>query len=463
MVESEYQLFIEFLKTLSGALWLISWSLITCEFFLNRGRHSLWSLAMATVITLSSVGPAFSQWASLILWIVFWGWAFKQQKNQTQKSDSKLARQVILQSVSIHSILILLFFFFFGRDFFLLQGYSVAIFQEERLALLIRSAFLLGLACYFRPTETQRPKSKKALFSYLPLITASLAFIFIFYGLWQISILHHQSQFVPEPKEIQINIFLFLQELLKTSFITLGLIYLISRKTSVISDPPSYWFPVLKRLLLFTSLILISGFLILGAQAWTLFQKGALPSIESKYTVKKEFLELLLAQEDPWFLHHHGVSWHTVDLALHRNYSSGRYRLGASSITMQLAKIVYLTPEKTIKRKIQQLWIAWFLEWSYDKESLLRYYLEAIDFGLPQKGLEYASHVYFSKTPNTLTFEESGILVRGVVNPQKLSSNTLVREAQKRSTIVIYNNYTQHIAPFLDEDLNKLSIVEKSQ
>ena len=107
----------------------------------------------------------------------------------------------------------------------------------------------------------------------------------------------------------------------------------------------------------------------------------------------------IVAVEDYRFFEHFGLDPVAVTRALVRNIQAGQIVEGGSTITQQLAKNLYLTPERTLQRKIKELLLTFKLETRYCKQQILRLYLNTIDFGHGAYGIEVASQTYFGKMP----------------------------------------------------------------
>ncbi len=111
----------------------------------------------------------------------------------------------------------------------------------------------------------------------------------------------------------------------------------------------------------------------------------------------------IMTTEDNGFFKHHGWVSSEFKSALRRNLQGGGFRLGASSITMQMTKNVLLTKDKTLSRKLQELFLVWYLEQELPKERILELYFNAIEFGPRIYGIGAATRHYFGKKPADLT------------------------------------------------------------
>ena len=126
----------------------------------------------------------------------------------------------------------------------------------------------------------------------------------------------------------------------------------------------------------------------------------------------------LIATEDVAFYQHWGVDLRRLTLAMGENILKGRTRWqGASTITQQLAKNLYLTQERTVTRKVKELVTAIELEKTYTKDEILALYLNTVYFGSGAYGIEAAANTYFGKPASRLTLPESATLIATLKNP----------------------------------------------
>lgn len=149
--------------------------------------------------------------------------------------------------------------------------------------------------------------------------------------------------------------------------------------------------------------------------------------------VKKAFL----AAEDNRFYQHHGVDFRAIARAAWRNITSGSTSEGGSTITQQLVKNCFLTPEKILKRKVQEAYLAVQLERRYTKDEIFEMYLNWIYFGEGAYGIQAAAHTYFAKDVQDLDLAEAAMLA-GLPRAPSLYSPYRNPEAakQRRSTVL---------------------------
>ncbi|MGV6971787.1 transglycosylase domain-containing protein [Bacillus sp. FSL K6-1012] len=126
--------------------------------------------------------------------------------------------------------------------------------------------------------------------------------------------------------------------------------------------------------------------------------------------IPKGVREAFISVEDKRFYEHHGIDVKSVGRAVYRDILAGGKVEGASTITQQLAKNIFLTHDKTFLRKTKEVIIAINLERDYSKDKLLEMYLNQLYFGHGVYGIQAASHYYFNKEVKDLTVSEGAVL-----------------------------------------------------
>ena len=127
----------------------------------------------------------------------------------------------------------------------------------------------------------------------------------------------------------------------------------------------------------------------------------------------------IMTTEDNGFFKHRGWVSSQFKSALRKNLERGGFRLGASSITMQMTKNVLLTREKTLSRKLQELFLVWYIEQNLSKERILELYFNAIEFGPRIYGIGTATRHYFGKKPADLTPLEAAFFSSILPSPKR--------------------------------------------
>ncbi|HHW04124.1 MAG TPA: penicillin-binding protein 1A [Thermoanaerobacterales bacterium] len=144
-----------------------------------------------------------------------------------------------------------------------------------------------------------------------------------------------------------------------------------------------------------------------------------------------------IAIEDQYFYQHKGINVRSILGALWADIIHGSYHRGASTITQQLVKNAFLSPEKTPKRKAQEAWLAIQLERHYTKNKILEFYLNQIYFGHSAYGVESAAEIYFGKSVDQLDLAESAMLAGIPKSPSIYSPYLNFDKAKERQEIVL--------------------------
>jgi hypothetical protein len=135
--------------------------------------------------------------------------------------------------------------------------------------------------------------------------------------------------------------------------------------------------------------------------------------------ISPNLVNSIMTTEDNGFFKHRGWVTSEFKSALKRNLAKGGFRLGASSITMQMTKNVLLSQEKTLSRKLQELFLVWYLEQNLPKERILELYFNAIEFGPRIYGIGAASRHYFGKRPAELNPVEAAFFSSILPSPKR--------------------------------------------
>ena len=144
----------------------------------------------------------------------------------------------------------------------------------------------------------------------------------------------------------------------------------------------------------------------------------------------------VVASEDDRFLQHHGFDWAGIHDALQKNLAEGEYAAGGSTISQQLARNVFLTPDKTLWRKGEEAIITVMLETVLGKRRILELYLNVVEWGDLIYGIGAASRHYFHKPASALTAREAAWLAAMLPNPRFYEDNPGSRGLQRRASII---------------------------
>ncbi len=164
-----------------------------------------------------------------------------------------------------------------------------------------------------------------------------------------------------------------------------------------------------------------------GTEAWTAIEE-----------VSPFFLHAVLASEDAGFFRHSGFATYAVESALERNLGAGRFAFGASTLSMQLSKNLFLTRDKTVARKAQEVLATWWLERHFSKQEILELYVNVVELGPGVFGVRDAATYYFGRHPLDLSPAESVFLASLLPSPVDRS-----RQLQEGE---LWSETRQHIA-----------------
>ncbi|MDM5454977.1 transglycosylase domain-containing protein [Peribacillus simplex] len=153
--------------------------------------------------------------------------------------------------------------------------------------------------------------------------------------------------------------------------------------------------------------------------------------------IPEHMKQAVVSIEDHRFYEHHGIDYQGILRALIKNAKAGSVVEGGSTLTQQLVKITMLESNRTLKRKIEEFFLAQEVEDKYTKDEILDMYLNQVYFGHGAWGIKKAANIYFSKEVSELTVAE-GALLAGVINlPSKLDPYKNLDGAVKRRNLVL--------------------------
>jgi penicillin-binding protein 1A len=145
----------------------------------------------------------------------------------------------------------------------------------------------------------------------------------------------------------------------------------------------------------------------------------------------------VIAIEDRRFRTHHGVDPIGLLRAVAKNVFAGGVVEGGSTLTQQLAKNMFLTPERSLKRKVQEVILALWLESNYTKDQILDMYLNRVYFGSGAYGIEAAANVYFNVDAHDLTLAQAATLAGVLPAPSRYAPNKNPAAAHQRAALVL--------------------------
>jgi penicillin-binding protein 1A len=178
---------------------------------------------------------------------------------------------------------------------------------------------------------------------------------------------------------------------------------------------------------------------ILAADGSVLAERGLRRGHIRVDVLPKHLIEAVTATEDRRFYHHFGIDPVGLARATYSNLRAGTVVEGGSTITQQLAKNLFLEPDRTMVRKIEELIYAVWLEQRFTKDEILELYLNRVYFGGGTYGVEAAARHYFGKSARDVTLAQSAMLAGLLKAPSRYAPTRSVRAASARAQVVLDN------------------------
>ncbi|WP_342640166.1 transglycosylase domain-containing protein [Rhodoligotrophos ferricapiens] len=180
------------------------------------------------------------------------------------------------------------------------------------------------------------------------------------------------------------------------------------------------------------------GMVLLADDGQVLVERGSFTGDDIRYDELPPYVpQAVMAIEDRRFFSHFGVDPIGLVRAAITNFRSGGVVQGGSTLTQQLAKNLFLKPERTIERKVQEAVLALWLEHSFSKEEILQLYLNRVYFGGGAYGIEAAAKHYFGKSARDLTLAEAAILAGLLKAPATYNPISRPKAAEERAYVVL--------------------------
>jgi penicillin-binding protein 1A len=151
----------------------------------------------------------------------------------------------------------------------------------------------------------------------------------------------------------------------------------------------------------------------------------------------KSLIDAVIATEDRSFFSHIGIDVFGLMRASLANMRAGRVVQGGSTITQQVAKNVFLTPERSMSRKFREMMLAFAIEWKFTKQEIISIYLNRVYLGAGNYGVDSAARRYFGKSARELKLSESAILAGMLKAPSRYAPTNNPTLAKKRADLVL--------------------------
>lgn len=157
----------------------------------------------------------------------------------------------------------------------------------------------------------------------------------------------------------------------------------------------------------------------------------------------------VILAEDDMFYRHHGVDWEALREAMFYNWKKGKMARGASTITQQVARNLFLSPARNPLRKMKEMLIAWKLERTLSKTRILEIYLNIAEWGVGIYGVQAASQIYFGKDAGAVSAEEAVALAAALPSPWKLNPSKPERPglARRKSLLIARMRRAGYLPP----------------
>ena len=153
--------------------------------------------------------------------------------------------------------------------------------------------------------------------------------------------------------------------------------------------------------------------------------------------IPKPLVNAFIAAEDAEFFKHKGIDFKGITRAMIKNLMAGRIVQGGSTITQQVTKIFFLTPKRSLLRKLKEVAYAFGLERNLSKEEILALYLNNIYLGNGAYGVEAAAESYFNKRTEQLNLAEMAMMAGLVKAPSRYSPINNLKRAKERQVYVL--------------------------
>ncbi|MEX2618257.1 MAG: PBP1A family penicillin-binding protein [Alphaproteobacteria bacterium] len=191
------------------------------------------------------------------------------------------------------------------------------------------------------------------------------------------------------------------------------------------------------------------GITVLAADGGVLEQRGAFNGVLIDVSQMPPHLpRAVIATEDRRFYHHFGMDIIGFGRAMLANFQAGRVVQGGSTISQQLAKNLFLTPDRTVLRKIRELMLSLWLEARLTKDDILTLYLNRVYLGAGAYGVEAAAQRYFGKSARQVNLQEAAMLAGLLKAPSRYAPTNDLKLSRDRAAQVLQNMVA---AGYIDE------------
>ena len=168
---------------------------------------------------------------------------------------------------------------------------------------------------------------------------------------------------------------------------------------------------------------------------------GGMPRMHHRWVtleeISPEMPVAVMASEDQRFLIHHGFDFDAIQKAVKRNMKAGKKKYGASTISQQTAKNVFLWPGRSWLRKGLEMYFTTLIEIIWGKERIMEVYLNSIEMGDGIYGVDAVAQYHFGKTAETLSRRDCALIAATLPNPRRFSSKEPSKYMRKRQRQIL--------------------------
>ncbi len=180
------------------------------------------------------------------------------------------------------------------------------------------------------------------------------------------------------------------------------------------------------------------GIMLVSADGQVIAERGSFFGDEARLSELPAYVpQAVIAIEDRRFYHHFGIDPLGMARAMVTNLRAGRIVQGGSTLTQQLAKNLFLKPERTLWRKFQEAVLALWLESRFTKDEILQLYLNRVYFGAGAVGIEQAAKKFFNRPARDLTLGQAAMLAGSLKAPSRYNPLRHPQRARKRARVVL--------------------------
>jgi len=173
------------------------------------------------------------------------------------------------------------------------------------------------------------------------------------------------------------------------------------------------------------------------SQLWSRYHPNGQATWMPLWAISPRLQTAVVTWEDPRFYFHRGFDYPEIWRAFLEDLRVGAYRRGGSTIPQQVAKNLFLSPERTLRRKLREAILTWRLERALSKDEILEIYLNIAEWGDGIVGAEAASRAYFGKSAEELTWPEAALLAAILPNPHRFNPFRAPQEAKRRRQLAL--------------------------